>query len=86
MRTGRAARTITDDKVEEVIVATLERPPANNDSHWSTRSMAKATGMSQTAVSRIWRALSSSRTASRPGSCRPIRSSSRRSATWWACT
>ena len=49
-------RTITDDKVEEVIVATLERPPANNDSHWSTRSMAKATGMSQTAVSRIWRA------------------------------
>jgi transposase len=54
-RPGRP-RTITDDKVEEVIVATLERPPANNDSHWSTRSMAKATGMSQTAVSRIWRA------------------------------
>jgi transposase len=54
-RPGRP-RTITDEKVEEVIVATLERPPANNDSHWSTRSMAKATGMSQTAVSRIWRA------------------------------
>ena len=54
-RPGRP-RTITDEKVEEVIVTTLERPPANNDSHWSTRSMAKATGMSQTAVSRIWRA------------------------------
>ena len=54
-RPGRP-RTITDEKVEEVIVTTLEQPPANNDSHWSTRSMAKATGMSQTAVSRIWRA------------------------------
>lgn len=54
-RPGRP-RTVTDEKVEEVIVKTLEQPPANNDSHWSTRSMAKATGMSQTAVSRIWRA------------------------------
>src|SRR5512133_2125008 len=35
---------------------TLEEPPPNHDTHWSTRSMARATGMSQTAISRIWRA------------------------------
>jgi transposase len=39
-----------------VITKTLEEPPPHHDSHWSTRSMANATGMSQTAVSRIWRA------------------------------
>ena len=48
-------RTITDDDVERVIVRTLEEQPANA-THWSTRSMAAATGMSQTAVSKIWRA------------------------------
>jgi hypothetical protein len=41
--------------VERVIVKTLEEQPANA-THWSTRSMATATGMSQSAVSRIWRA------------------------------
>ena len=49
-------RKITDERVEEVIVKTLEHRPANQDTHWSTRSMAKATGLNQTAVSRIWRA------------------------------
>jgi transposase len=48
-------RTITDDDVERVIVKTLEEQPAGA-THWSTRSMAAATGMSQSAVSRIWRA------------------------------
>jgi transposase len=51
-----AARTITDEQVEAVVVKTLEGTPPNKDSHWSTRSMARATGMSQTAISRIWRA------------------------------
>ena len=54
-RPGRP-RTIADDQVEQVIVATLERPPPDHDTHWSTRSMARQVGMSQTAVSRIWRA------------------------------
>jgi transposase len=54
-RPGRP-RTITDTQVEQVITKTLEEPPPNHDSHWSTRSMARATGMSQTAISRIWRA------------------------------
>jgi transposase len=48
-------RTIRDEDVERVIVKTLEEQPANA-THWSTRSMAAATGMSQSAVSRIWRA------------------------------
>src|SRR4029453_3122495 len=47
-------RTITDEQVERVIVKTLEETPGDA-THWSTRSMARATGMSQTAVSRIWR-------------------------------
>jgi transposase len=50
-----APRTIRDDDVEAVIVKTLEETPVDA-THWSTRSMAKATGMSQSAVSRIWRA------------------------------
>jgi transposase len=48
-------RSITDDDVESIIVKTLEGTPIDA-THWSTRSMAKATGMSQSAVSRIWRA------------------------------
>jgi len=50
-----APRTISDDDVERVLVKTLEEKPADA-THWSTRSMAKATGMNQTAISRIWRA------------------------------
>lgn len=50
-----APRKISDDDVERVIVKTLEETP-KGATHWSTRSMAAATGMSQTAVSKIWRA------------------------------
>lgn len=49
-----APRSITDSDVERVIVQTLESTP-ENATHWSTRSMAKATGLSQSAISRIWR-------------------------------
>src|SRR5438067_2373468 len=53
-RPGRP-RTVSDAQVEEVIVRTLERtPPAAT--HWSTRSLARELWLSQTAVSRIWRA------------------------------
>ncbi|MGW4486021.1 IS630 family transposase, partial [Amycolatopsis sp. NPDC004368] len=51
-----APRTVTDERVEAVIVKTLEQSPPDQDTHWSTRSMAAATGMSQSTVSRIWRA------------------------------
>ena len=39
-------RTVTDDAVETVIVKTLQEKPTDA-THWSTRSMAKTTGMSQ---------------------------------------
>jgi transposase len=48
-------RKITDAQVEEVITTTLERQP-RGATHWSTRSMAAEVGLTQTAVSRIWRA------------------------------
>ena len=53
-RPGRP-RTVSDAQVEEVIVKTLETTP-NHATHWSTRSMAAEVGLSQSAVSRIWRA------------------------------
>lgn len=49
-------RKITDEQVEDVIVKTLETAPPDDGTHWSTRQMAAATGLNQTAVSRIWRA------------------------------
>jgi transposase len=50
-----AVRTITDEQVEQVLVTTLETTPADA-THWSTRSLARHLGMSQSAISRIWRA------------------------------
>ena len=50
-----APRQLGDEDVERVIAMTLESTPSDA-THWSTRSMAKASGMSQSAVSRIWRA------------------------------
>ncbi|HEY3033761.1 MAG TPA: helix-turn-helix domain-containing protein, partial [Streptosporangiaceae bacterium] len=49
-----APRTITDEQVARVIARALEAPPAGWR-RWSTRLMAAETGMSQSAVSRIWR-------------------------------
>ena len=54
-RPGRP-RSISDERVEAMITATLEQQPPNGDTHWSTRSMARSERMSQSAVSRIWRA------------------------------
>ncbi|WP_150249926.1 IS630 family transposase [Nocardiopsis deserti] len=51
-RPGRP-RTITDQDVERVVTAPLESTPAN-DTHWSTRSMAEHTGLTQNAIWRIW--------------------------------
>lgn len=50
-----ARRSITDTDVERVIVKTRKGKP-KNATHWSSRSMAAATGMSQSAVSPVWRA------------------------------
>ena len=50
-----APRSISDASVERLVTLTLEDAPGNA-THWSTRLMARRAGMSQTAVSRIWRA------------------------------
>src|SRR5262245_29860922 len=48
-------RTITDEQVEQAVNRTLESKPTDA-THWSTRGLARTLGLSQTAVSRIWRA------------------------------
>ncbi len=50
-----APTKITDAEVEDVVTRTLETKPGNA-THWSTRSMAEKTGMSQSAIVRIWNA------------------------------
>ncbi|MGB0092151.1 MAG: IS630 family transposase [Solirubrobacteraceae bacterium] len=53
-RPGRP-RTITDQQVDEVIIKTLETTPTDA-THWSTRSMAREVGLTQSTVFEIWRA------------------------------
>jgi len=48
-------RKITDAQVEAVVTRTLETRP-KVATHWSTRAMAKASGLNQNAIVRIWRA------------------------------
>jgi len=50
-----APRTIDDARIEAVIVRTLESLPPDA-THWSSRGMAKASGLSVSTVQRIWRA------------------------------
>jgi len=50
-----APRRVTDAQVEQVVVRTLETTP-RGATHWSTRGLAQATGLSRMTVSRIWRA------------------------------
>ena len=50
-----APRTVGDEDVERVITLTLESMP-RGATHWSTRSMAKKSGLSSATVGRIWRA------------------------------
>ena len=52
-RPGRIPR-ISAHKIEAVINATLHQRPANA-THWSTRTMAKAQGLSEATIRRIWR-------------------------------
>ena len=50
-----APRRVTDKRVEEVVTQTLESTP-KGATHWSTREMAKKSGLSHMTVSRIWQA------------------------------
>jgi transposase len=53
-RPGRP-RIVEDARIEELITATLETAP-RDATHWSTRTMAEHLGLSQSMVSRVWRA------------------------------
>jgi transposase len=50
-----APREIGDEKVEQVVRLTLEKTPKGT-THWSSRMLAARTGLSQSTISRIWRA------------------------------
>jgi transposase len=50
-------RRLSDAAVERVLARTLETQP-QAATHWSTRSLAQASGLSQSSISRIWRAFS----------------------------
>ena len=50
-------RKLSDEEVERVVTLTLEAKPADA-THWSTRSLAKRTGVSRASIHRIWRAFS----------------------------
>jgi transposase len=50
-----AARTVSDETVEAVVVDTLESAP-EDATHWSTRGLADKHGISKTTVAEIWRA------------------------------
>jgi transposase len=48
-------RKFGDDDIEALVVKTLTEKPRGS-THWSTRDMAKVTGMSQPTVARVWKA------------------------------
>jgi transposase len=50
-----APRKVSDEEVEKVVIQTLESTP-RGQTHWSTRGLAKATGLSRMTISRIWHA------------------------------
>jgi transposase len=50
-----APRKVGDDQIEQVVIRTLESTP-RGQTHWSTRELAKSTGLSRMTISRIWRA------------------------------
>src|SRR6201982_2339268 len=50
-----APREIGDEKVEQVVRLTLEKTP-KGVTHWSSRMLASKTGLSQSTISRVWRA------------------------------
>jgi len=80
-----APRQISDKQMEQVIVRTLEETP-RGETHWSSRDMAKASGLGRTTVQQIWRAFGLQPHRTETFKLWPIRCSSRRCGTSSACT
>ena len=77
-RSGKP-RKIKDAQIEAVITRTLESTP-KDATHWSTRMMAREMGMSQSAISRIWRASPMTERRAFPVTAQPSAGSERRGA------
>ena len=60
-------RKITDAQVRDVLARTLGEPPPPGWDHWTTRTMAATAGLSQSAISRIWRSAGLNPRSSVPG-------------------
>src|SRR5215468_12062935 len=50
-----APRKVSDDQVESIVIQTLESTP-RGQTHWSTRGLAQASGLSRMTINRIWHA------------------------------
>ena len=68
------------DRVEDVVVATLEQTPVNA-THWSRASMAQRSGLSRSTIGRIWRDFGPNPTGSTRSRSRKTRCSWRRLST-----
>src|ERR1700752_3795300 len=79
-----APRKVSDDQVEQVVIQTLERTP-RGQTHWSTRGLAQASGLSRMTISRIWHAFGLQPHRTDTFNSRPTRCSSRKCGTSWAC-
>src|SRR5215469_4716192 len=78
-----APRQVGDAQIERVVLLTLESTPGEA-THWSTRALARRSGLSQSTVGRIW-VLACSRIGSRGSSFPRTPCLSSRYATSWAC-
>jgi transposase len=54
-RSGRPKR-VSPEREAAIVKKTLEEAPPDGGTHWSTRLMARATGLHQSTISRLWRA------------------------------
>ena len=79
-----APRTINDTQVEAVVTRTLETTP-RGATHWSTRTLAKATGVSPMRVHRLWQAFGLQPHRTKSFKLSPDPFASTRSATSWGC-
>ena len=82
-RPGRR-KQLSPAKVQAIVDATLTtRPPAGT--HWSSRRLTKAQGVSDGTIRKIWVSTGSSPIGSGASNCRRTPTLSKNCATWWAC-